>query len=80
MKTYKKILGKILINYIRSKNKYFEVIFLKKINTYNLSYLVIICFILIKKYKFYMYIFIIKLRYILFYNNIMIKYLILKYI
>ena len=27
MKTYKKILGKILINYIRSKNEYFEVIF-----------------------------------------------------
>ena len=53
---------------------------LKKNNIYNFSYLIIIFYTLIKKYKFYKYIFIIKLHYILFYNNIMITYLNLKYI
>ena len=40
----------------------------------------IIAYVDKKKYKFYKFIFIIKLHYILFYNNIMIIWIILKYI
>ena len=72
-----KILRKTLKNYIRSKNRHFKVFF--KNNIYNFSYLIIISSMWIKKYKFYKCIFIIKLHYLLFYNNIMIIYLILKY-
>ena len=45
-----------------------------------MSSLIIIFSTSIKKYKFYKYTFIIKLHGILFYNNIMITCLILKYI
>ena len=77
-----KILGKTQKKIYISKNKHFEVFFffLKKIDIYHLSYLIIIFFVLIKNINFYKCTFIIKLHYILFYNNIVITCLILKYI
>ena len=68
-----KILRKILKNYIKSKNRHFKVFF-------NLSYFIKILFVIDEKYKFYKCKFLINLYHILFYYNIMIICLILKYI
>ena len=67
-----KILRKTLIYIYKVKIDISKFFFYKKIDIYNLSYLIILFSIWIKKYKFYKCTFIIKLHYILFYNNIMI--------